>query len=84
MTLAAITFDAQNLGIIGAIIGAVTAFYTARVSFYTARVSARKQLDDRTDTLIESIERERDYWKTEAELWRRRYNDLISAQGSGA
>ena len=77
MTLAAITFDAQNIGIFGAIIGAVTAFYTARVS-------ARKQLDDRTDTLIESIERERDYWKTEAELWRRRYNDLISAQGSGA
>jgi len=77
VTLAAITFDAQNIGIIGAIIGAVTAFYTARVS-------ARKQLDDRTDTLIESIERERDYWKTEAELWRRRFNDLISAEGGGA
>lgn len=66
MILAGITLDTTNLTAIGGMVGSVAALYGARLSW-------RKQLDERADNVLESVERERDYWKTEAELWRRRY-----------
>ena len=66
MILAGITLDTTNLTAISGMVGSVAALYGARLSW-------RKQLDERADNVLESVERERDYWKTEAELWRRRY-----------
>lgn len=66
MILAGIALDTTNLTAIGGMVGSVAALYGARLSW-------RKQLDEHADNVLESVERERDYWKTEAELWRRRY-----------
>lgn len=74
MILGRITLDPTNLGVIGGMVGSVAALYGARLSW-------RKQLDERADNILESIERERDYWKTEAELWRRRCMTLTEHEG---
>ena len=74
MILAGIALDTTNIGVIGGMVGSVAALYGARLSW-------RKQLDERADNVLESVERERDYWKTEAELWRRRYMTSIEQEG---
>ena len=74
MILGRITLDPTNLTVIGGMVGSVAALYGARLSW-------RKQLDERADNVLESVERERDYWKTEAELWRRRSMTLIEQEG---
>jgi len=68
--LAGITLDATNLGIIGTTIAAVG-------GAYAHKVSRDRRLDEREDKISERLEREVDYWKTEAELWRRRHGELL-------
>lgn len=66
MILGRIALDPTNVTIVGGMVGTVATIYGVRLSW-------RKQLDEHADNVLESVERERDYWKTEAELWRRRY-----------
>ena len=73
--MAASLIDPTNVTIVGGMVGTVATIYGVRLSW-------RKQLDERADNVLESVERERDYWKTEAELWRRRCMKLAEQEGS--
>lgn len=73
--MAASLIDPTNVTIVGGMVGTVATIYGVRLSW-------RKQLDERADNVLESVERERDYWKTEAELWRRRCMKLTEQEGS--
>lgn len=75
MILGRIALDPTNVTIVGGMVGTVATIYGVRLSW-------RKQLDERADNVLESVERERDYWKTEAELWRRRCMKLTEQEGS--
>lgn len=74
MILGRIALDPTNVTIVGGMVGTVATIYGVRLSW-------RKQLDEHADNVLESVERERDYWKTEAELWRRRYMTLTEQEG---
>ena len=73
--MAASLIDPTNVTIVGGMGGTVATIYGVRLSW-------RKQLDEHADNVLESVERERDYWKTEAELWRRRCMKLTEQEGS--
>ncbi len=75
MILGRIALDPTNVTIVGGMVGTVATIYGVRLSW-------RKQLDEHADNVLESVERERDYWKTEAELWRRRCMKLTEQEGS--
>ncbi len=75
MILGRIALDPTNVTIVGGMVGTVATIYGVRLSW-------RKQLDEHADNVLESVERERDYWKTEAELWRRRCMELTEHEGN--